>query len=192
MRGAQERGAAAVHAVGGGVFVDHLLEVCGVPVQAGWADGWGEVADGDGPKAAFGGGSLARVVDDEGIDDRQARGECAGPAQGRKGGGLAGQPLQRAMGSEMDDRVPGAQREIEGDVGVTGRQVGVVVGRATVGFAAAVGLQRGSDAAEPEMAKGEMAVLHGRVGIRVPPGGRGGLLQRPRKGGEERGVAGQA
>ena len=96
------------------------------------------------------------------------------------------------MGAEMDECVLRAQREVESDVGVTGWQVGVVIGRAAVGFAAAAGLQGGGEVAKPEVAKGEVTVLHRKVVGRVSPSSLSGLLQREWECGEQDGVVVQA
>ena len=70
---AQKRRAAAIEAVGGGVFVDEALELQRVVAVACRFQRRREMADGDGAEPALGGSRLAGIVDDEGIDHRAAR-----------------------------------------------------------------------------------------------------------------------
>ncbi len=73
--------------------------------------------------------------------------------------GLAGQPFQRAVGADMDERVDAerlAQPQAEGDQRMARRQRRVVVVGAAVGRAAAIGGQRHGDVAEGGGAEGEV------------------------------------
>ena len=77
------------------------------------------VPDGDGGDAPLRLRRLARIVDDEGIDDRHRPQQRARRAGFRKRGRLAWQPFERAMRAEMDQRIDARllpEPEIEGDV----------------------------------------------------------------------------
>ena len=87
--------------------------------------------------AALGLGALARVVDQEGVDQREVAEGGVGAAGGGQARVLAGQPLQVAVLAQVDHRVGaeaavvGAGRDpaVGGQVVVRGRQIGVVVDR---------------------------------------------------------------
>ena len=103
----------------------------------------GEMADGHRGGAPLGLGGLARVVDDERIDQRGRPKDRARRTGVRQRGRLARQPLQRAVGAAMDDGMnplDGAQPEVEGDIAVARRQQRVVVVGLAGGGAAAVRL----------------------------------------------------
>ena len=105
-----------------------------------------QVAEGDAAEPALRLRRLAGIVDDERIDHRQRRRARAGPAVGRQRHGLAGQPFRGAVRAEMDQRVEARvpQPEVEREIGVRRRHVGVVVAGLAVGGAAAVGLEERS------------------------------------------------
>ena len=169
---AQQRRAAAVEAVGGGVFIDEALELQSVVAVACGFQRRRQMADSDRAEPALGGSRLARIVDDEGIDHGQPaeqRGRQAGRGQRHR---LAGQPFERAVRAEMDHGVDAhrlAQPEIEGDVSVARRQVGIVVARLAVERVAAVWLDRCDETAVAREAHGEMTVANGRVVVRRAP-----------------------
>ena len=171
---AQQRRAAAIEAIGGGVFVDEALELQRVVAVASRFQRRRQMADGHRAEPALGGSRLARIVDDEGIDHRQPaeqRGRQAGRRQRHR---LAGQPFERAVGAEMDHGVDAhrlAQPEIEGDVGVARRQVGVVIARLAVERVAAVRLDGGDQSAVAREAHGEVTVADGGIVVRRAPGG---------------------
>ena len=94
--------------------------------------------------AALGLRRLARIADDEGIDDRQRAGDDLGKAVFAQRHGLARQPFQRAVRADMDEAwQPSAllQPQAEGDQRVARRQRRVVIVGAAVVGAAAVGGQ---------------------------------------------------
>ena len=85
-------------------------------MQPGRAQRRRQVADRDGAEPALGRRRLAGIVDDEGIDHRQAAEQRVGEAGRRERHRLAGQPFQRAVRAEMDQRVDAldlAQPEVE-------------------------------------------------------------------------------
>ena len=171
---AQKRRAAAIKTVGRGVFVDEALELQRVVAVAGRFQRRREMADGDGAEPALGSSRLTRIVDDEGIDDREPaeqRGRQAGRRQRHR---LAWQPFERAMGAEMDhgvDALDFAQPEIEGGVSVARRQVGIVIARFAVERVAAVWLNGGDQSAVARKAHGEVPIADGGIGVRRAPGG---------------------
>ncbi len=172
---AQEGRAAAIEPVGGGELIDQPLELGAFRPKARGLQRRGQMADGHRTQPALGGGGLARIVDDEGIDQGQLAEQRRGEAGARQGHRLAGQPFQRAMGAEMDQRMDGldlAQPEIEGDIGVARRQIGVVVARFAVERIAAVGLDRGDELAVTREAQNEMPVAERGVVFRRAPGRR--------------------
>ena len=77
----KQRRAAAIEAVGGGVFIDEALELQRVVAVTCRLQRRREMADGDRAEPALGGSRLAGIVDDEGIDHREPaeqRGRQAG------------------------------------------------------------------------------------------------------------------
>ena len=117
-----------------------------------------QVAERDGGNAALGLGCLAGIGDDEGIDDRQRAGDDLGKAGFAQRHRLAGQPFQRAVGADMDDRVDAErllQPEPEGEQRMARRQRRVVIVGAAVGRAAAIGGEGDGDVAEGRSAEGE-------------------------------------
>ena len=133
----EEAQAPPVEAVGRGIFLDDAFELGQRPVQAGGAERRRQMADGDGGQPPLGLHRLAGIVDDEGVDHRQRPQHRLGPAFARQRQRLAGQPFQRAVRAEMDQRVDLlglAQPGIERDVGVARRAVGVVIARLAIGL----------------------------------------------------------
>ena len=102
---AQQRGAAAVEPVGGGVFVDQPFQFGGRAMAAGASQRRRQVADGDRAQPALGHRRLAGVVDDERIDHRQPARQRRRRAGGRQRHRLARQPFQRAVRAQMHQRV---------------------------------------------------------------------------------------
>ena len=95
----------AVEAVGFGIFLDQAFELGQRAVQSRGAERRRQMADRDGGQPALGLHRLAGIVDDEGIDHRQRAQHALGPALGRQRQRLAGQPFERAVRAEMDQRV---------------------------------------------------------------------------------------
>ena len=116
------------------------------------------MADSDGGDPALGLCRLAGIADDEGIDDRQTPRNDFGKAVFAERHSLAGQPFQRAMRANMDERVAAEgllQPQAEGNEFVARRQLGIMIVGAAVPRAAAVGRQRHDDVAEPRGTEGE-------------------------------------
>ena len=122
------------------VLVEQLLEAGDVPVALRAGHRRHQVADQGGVRAPLGLRALARVVDEERVDERDVADRGVGGAGGRQAGGLARQPLQVAVLADVHDRVRGEllpQPVVGGQVVVARRQVRVVVDRDRVGAEAA-------------------------------------------------------
>ena len=154
----EEGEAAAVEAVGRGIFLDDAFELGERPMQAGRAERRRQMADGDGAEPPLGLHRLTRIVDDEGIDHRQRPQHDLGPALGRQCQRLAGQPFQGAMRAKMDQRIDLlalAQPSVGRDVGVARRAARVVVTRLAIAGRAAIGLQQHQHLAAAEHGQAE-------------------------------------
>ena len=130
--GADGRQLGRVHRGDVGVLVEQLLEPGDVAVRLGPRHRRHEVVDDRGVRAALGLRALARVVDEERVDERQVADRRVGGAGRREGGVLAGQPLHRAVLAEVHDGVgaePVLEPAVRGEVVVRRREVGVVVDR---------------------------------------------------------------
>ena len=94
------------------VLVEQRLELGHLVVGVGAHHRRHEVVDDHGVHAALGLHALAGVVDDERVDERHVAERGVGRALGRERERLAGQPLERAVLAEVDDRVgaPDARR----------------------------------------------------------------------------------
>ena len=88
-----------------GVLVEQLFEAGDVAVGFGAGHRRDEVVDQHGVGAALGLGALARVVDQERVDQRQVAERGVGAAGRRHAQRLAGQPLQVAVLAEVHDGV---------------------------------------------------------------------------------------
>ena len=177
---AQQGRAALVEAVGAGVFVDQPFQLQRRAVRPGGLQRRRQVADGDRAEPALGGRRLARVVDDEGVGDRDAAEQGRREAGLRHRDRLAGQPFQRAVRAEMDYRIDvfcAAEPQIEGDISVARRHIRVVIEGLAVADLAAVGLNRRDQPAEAPVADEEMPVLDRGIVFRPAPG-----LDDPRPG----------
>ena len=97
--------AAAIKAVGLGIFVDQALKLARIAGEAGGDERRRQMADGDAGDAALGLRGLARIADDEGIDHRQRPGDDFRKAVRRERHRLAGQPFQRAVRAHVHERV---------------------------------------------------------------------------------------
>ena len=169
---AEQRGAASVETIGGGVFVDEALQLQRVVGVACRFQRRRQMPDGHSAEPALRCSRLPRIVDDEGIDHGEPAEQCGGQAGRRQRHRLARQPLQRAMCAEMDHRVDAhrlAQPEIEGSESVARRQVGIVIAHLAVERVAAVGLDRGDQSAVAREAQGEMPVAEGGIVARPAP-----------------------
>ncbi len=111
------------------------------------------MVDDHGVCAALGLHPLARVVDDERVDERHVAERCVGRALRGQRQHLAGQPLERPVLAEVDDRVgapPRLQPAVHGEVVVRRRQLGVVVDADRILAVAARRLDRDQHVAELE------------------------------------------
>ena len=109
------------------VFIDQPFELLLDLVEAGSLQRRRQVAKRDGRDATLGLRGLAGVADDEGIDDRQRPGDDFGEAALAQRDGLAGQPFQRAVRADMDQRMAAdgfAEPEAKGDNSWRGGSVG--------------------------------------------------------------------
>ena len=140
-----------------------------------------EVVDDHGMHAALGLDALARVVDDERVDERHVAERRIGGALGRERERLARQPLERAVLAEVHDRV-GAPDAIEppvaGEVVMRGRQLGVVVDADRVVAVAPRRLDRHEHVAELEPGDHEVVAVDEAVARRRAPAALHRLAQR--------------
>ena len=120
-----------------------------------------QMADCDRTDAALGLRRFARIVDDKRIDDRRRAQQDFGRATLAKRDRLAGQPFERAMRAELNDRVDvllAGEPEIECDIGVARRQVEIVIVALARERVAAVRLHRDDELAKPHEAELERPV----------------------------------
>ena len=101
----QPLAAAAVEAVGLGVFVDQPLELARVAGQVRADERRRQMAERHRGDAALGLRGLARIADDERIDDRQRPDHGLGEAGRRQRDRLAGQPFQRAVRAHVHEGI---------------------------------------------------------------------------------------
>ena len=185
---------ARIDAGGEVVLVDQRLELGEAAMDLGARHRRHEMVDDHRRRAALGLAALARVVDDEGIDERERPERDLRPARLAQPEGLAGQPFEIAVLAELDHRVGGerlAEPGVEGEVMVRRHQRRVVVGRLRIDGVAAAGLDADHDVAEAvdgemEGAVGEERVVLGRAPALGQRGAVGGW-----DGGEEGFVGGQ-
>ncbi len=183
----QPLAAPLVEALRRGIFVQKPLDFAKRGRRCGLDERRRVVADGDGGDAPLRLRGLAGIVDDEGIDHRHRPKERARRAGFRKRRRLAGQPFERAMRAEMDQRIDArllAEPEIEGDVGVARRQVRIVIGGFAVRQMAALGLEADEEIAVGGYRQGNRAARECGVFGRRAPGGCHSLAQRFRQAGE--------
>ncbi len=139
-----------VHRRDVGVLVQQLFQPGDVAVGLRAGHRRHQVVDDGGVGAPLGLRPLARVVDQERVDQRQVAQRRVGGAGGRQRGVLAGQPLQRAVLAEVDDGVGAEavlQPAVRGQVVVARRQLRVVVDRHRVLAEAARRLDQQHDVA---------------------------------------------
>ena len=178
LRGLDDEGGKAlaapgIEAVGLGIFVDQALEIARGSRQLAVDKRRRQMADGDRRESALGLRGLARIADDEWIEDGQRIDHGFRKAAPGERHRLAGQPLYGAVRPHVHDRVAArdmAQPEPEGEERMTRRQCGVVILRPPRGDAAALGRQRDRDVAEALRAEAERPVLEIGIGLRLAPG----------------------
>ena len=181
----QPPGARRVDAGGAGIFVEQRLNLRRGAMHAGRCQRRRQMAERDSAEAPARLRRLARVVDDERIDDRHCASHNLGRALGVQRHGFAGQPLKCAMRAAVNHCVDfgdAAKPEIESDVTVARRQIGVVVAVAARRAAGAVRLQGNGDIAVLQNAKDKAAlqIKHG-VSVRRAPRGSDRLNEAGRQ-----------
>ena len=163
------------------VLIQQLLQLGQVAVGVGAGHRRDQVVDDGGVPAPLGLGALARVVDDERVDQRQVAEHRVGRAAGGQAEALAGQPLQRAVLAEVHDGVraeAGFQPAVGGQVVVAGRQVGVVVDGHRVLAEPARRLDHHDHVPEPQAGQHDVAVVGVQLTGRLAPVLPDGRLQR--------------
>ena len=154
------------------VFVEQRLELRHLVVGVGAHHRRHQVVDDHRVHAPLGLDALARVVDDEGVDERHVAERGVGRATGRERERLAGQPLERAVLAEVHDRVrtPDAlDPPVAGQVVVRRRQLGVVVDPHGIVAVAARRLDRDEHVAELEPGHDEVGAVDVAVARRRAP-----------------------
>ena len=157
------------------VLVEQLLEPRDVAVGLGPGHRRDEVVDERGVRAALGLRPLARVVDQERVDQRQVAERRVGPAGGGHPQRLAGQPLEVAVLAEVHDRVRAeaalalrrGEPAVRAEVVVARRQVRVVVDRDRVLAEAARRLHDQHDVAAAQGGDDDLAVRVGTVDVQL-------------------------
>ncbi|GJE59799.1 hypothetical protein MPOCJGCO_1901 [Methylobacterium trifolii] len=189
-------GPARVEYAGSGIFLHEFAQPCGLGIEAAAFGPRRQVPEGHAPEPALEGRGLSRIVDDERVDHRQAAHRTGRPAHGREGDRLAGQPFRGAVGAELHQgvEVP-AQAEVEGEIGVGRRLVGVVIAGLAVARPAAVGLEEEGGAAgrdrgagiergNTDRAEPESPARAERIGCRLAPAADQGIAGLIRQRGE--------
>ncbi|CAM5741350.1 hypothetical protein SHIRM173S_08738 [Streptomyces hirsutus] len=164
--GADRRELRRVHGGDLGVLVEELFQARDVAVGVGAGHRGDEVVDEGGVDPALGLGALARVVDQEGVDEGEVAEGGVGAAGGGQAGVLARQPLQVAVLAEVDHGVraeaavlgPRGDPAVGGEVVVGGRQVGVVVDGDGVLAEAARGLDEDQQVAAAQGGEDDVAL----------------------------------
>src|SRR6185312_6631106 len=170
-----------------GELVEQAFELERGPVRSGGGQRRRHVSDRHRADAALGLRRLARIVDDERIDDRGRADEHFRGAALAERNRLARQPFQRAMRAELNDCVDffaAGEPEVEGDVAVPRRQVEIVIVALARRRGAAVGLDSDDELAELNEAEGEGATDRVAVMRWLAPGGEQRLPEGERGRGE--------
>ena len=158
----QRRQLGRVERLAARVLVQELLELGQLVVGLRAHHRCDEVVDDHGVRAALGLHALARVVDDEGVEERDAGQRGVGRALGPEPQALARQPLQGAVLAEVDDGVGAearAQPVVGGQVVVRRRERGIVVDGHGVLPEAARRLDGDEDVAELQAGEHEVAAV---------------------------------
>lgn len=169
---ADRRGLRRVQVGDEGVLVEELLQLGEVAVGVGARHRRHQVVDDRGVPAPLGLGALARVVDDEGVDEREFTEHGVGRAATAEPESLAGQPLHRAVLAHVHDGVR-AETVLQPAVGrqvvVRRRHVRVVVDRDRVLAEAAGRLDHHDDVPEPQGRQDDVVAVHVQVARRFAP-----------------------
>ena len=162
--------APGIEAAGGRIFVQQRFDLAGGAGEFGFDQRRGHMADRHGADAAARLRRLAGIVDDERIDDRRCARQDRRRAIRGEGDRLAGQPFERAVRAEVDHGVDTrllAQQEIEGDIGMAGRQGRVVIFVASPVATTAVRLDREREIAGRQRGEMKCAISRERIVLRV-------------------------
>ena len=144
------------------VLVEQLFEPRDVAVALGARHRRDQVVDDRGVRAPLRLRALARIVDQERVDQRQVPQHGVGGARRGQRRVLAGQPLHRAVLAEVHHRVSAEavlQPSIGREVVMARRQIGVVVDRHRVLAESARRLDHQHDVARPQRGEHEVAVV---------------------------------
>ena len=159
-------------------FVKQSFELERCAVRPG-GDQWrGQMADRDRADAALGLRRLARIVDNERVDDGRRPEQNFRRTALAKRDGLARQPFQRAMCAKLNDRADfflAGEPEVERHIGVARRQVEIVIIALARERIAAIGLNRDDELAKPHEAELKHSLDRAAVIGGVAPGGEQGL-----------------
>ena len=195
----QHPGAAGIDTGGFVVFIHQPFQVGQGPIAFGPGQGRRQVIDDHRLGAALGLGAFAWIVDDEGIEVGQGTQDHFGEAVFRQGQGLARQPFQVAVFSQVDHRVgveflpqPGIKRQ----VAVRRNQIRVMIGGLGVDVVSPGRLQADGDVAAEVRGDGEAPAIHlsrhvEGIAFRRPPPFGDLLLNFPGQAAEENGIVGQ-
>ena len=173
------------------VLVHQLLDPRNVAVAVGGGHRRNQVVDDGGVGAALGLRSLAGVVDDERVEQRHVIQRHFRVAGRGHPDALAGQPLQRAVLAEMENRVGPkdvAHPAVVGDVVMGGRHLGAVVDGDGVVAEASRRLQADEHVAQVDASDGQAAVGPVHLTRRLPPVAGEFLSHIAGEGGEPVGV----
>ncbi len=185
------RDAAGIDPRGLIVFVDERLEIAQRAVGFGAGHGGREVIDDHGLCPALCLGSLARIVDDEGIEMRHRSEDRFGEALRRQRDGLARQPLEIAVFPEVNDRLrPKRDPEpgVKGKIVMRRNEIRGVIGGLWVDVVAAGRLHTQNDVSVAQDRQGERPVNNERVGHGRSPARLDRLANALRQGIEKGGV----
>ncbi len=140
------------------------------------------------PEPPLGRRRLTRVVDDERIDDRQPAGQQRRKAGRRQRHRLTGQPLQRPMRSDVQQRVDARhmpQPEIERDEPMPRRAIGIMIPGLAIERRPAIRLHREHRRADPHVPVRERIPHERRVSVGRPPRRQDGLARHRGEGAEQ-------
>ncbi len=187
----KQPGAALVDAIGFGIFLQQSLKLSHAAVKTGLCERRRQMPDCDRAEPPLGVHSLAWIVDDEGIDDRDRAENRLGEARWRERKRLSGQPFERAVRPEVDhgvDALALPEPGIERDIAVPWRAGDVMVALLAVRRGAAVGLEKNADVSGSQAGKAEAPTREAGIVFRRAPGFRQQFLDGVRQHGEESAV----
>ena len=162
-----------VQPVGIGKLVQQRLESHKIARRLALCGRRRQMAECHGANPALGLGRLARVVDDERINDRDRSNQCLRPALVRERHRLARQPFQRAMGTNMDQCIYAGdllQPKIECDVSVARHPRQIVVLVVAPLPLTPLGLKGNADPPTPNGPELKRFVSNGGIFLGLAPG----------------------